>query len=185
MKYFVLFIALLGISPQTRAGILLDVGGAYISDSLTSSTNTSSTKYFYNVGVLFNLTNTIWGGWNYLGVSHADTIPGSTTSYQSMDTGPMMKWLFGKGQVWSLSGTLNVVSHGTYSSGGATQEKWEGISYLLSLGAMPEFSDNFHIGVSLNYYGANYTKKTVNSVESSSSNSKTWIFPMISLTKAW
>ncbi|MDG0817905.1 hypothetical protein [Bdellovibrio svalbardensis] len=185
MKYFVMLITLLGISWEARAGILLDIGGTYISETMTASTNTSSTKYLYNVGVLFNLSKTVWGGWSYLGVSHSDTIPGTTTSYASMDTGPTLKWQFGKSQNWSLSGTFNLVSRGVYSSGSAAQEKWEGMSYLVSLGYLPEVSTDLHIGVSINYFGANYTKKTVNNTESSVSNSKTWIFPMISLTKAW
>jgi hypothetical protein len=51
--------------------------------------------------------------------------------------------------------------------------------------AMPEIGEKFHVGVSLNYYSANYTKKTVSSVESSASITKTWIFPTLSLSKEW
>lgn len=185
MKYFVALITFLGISLQAQAGILLDFGGTYITDAMTSSANTSSTKYLYEVGVLFSLSKTVWGGWSYLGVSHSDTIPGSSTSYASMDTGPTLKWFFGKNELCSLSGTFNVVSRATYSTGSAAQEKWEGMSYLVSFGLMPEVGEGFHIGASLNYYSANYTKKIVNNTESSTTNSKTWMFPTINLSKAW
>lgn len=185
MRFLVLLTIILSVSSQARAGILLDVGGVYLSDTLSASANSSSTKYSYNIGALFNISKTLWGGWSYLGISHTETASGTTTSYASMDTGPTLKWQFGKSQNYSLSGTVNIISRATYSSGSGSSEKWEGMSYWAAFGFMPEVSEGFHLGCSINYFMASYTKKTVNNTESSASNSKSWIFPMLSLTKSW
>lgn len=185
MKFLVCLITILGVSLSAKAGLLLDMGGTYIADSISTSSTKNSTKYLYNVAVLFSFNKDIWGGWSYLGLSQNDSATGSTTNYNSMDTGPTLKWLFGKNHLFSLSGTVNLISRATYTTTGAANEKWEGMSYWASFGLMPEVSEGFHLGASLNYFMASYTKKTVSNTESSASNSKSWIFPMISLTKTW
>ncbi|MFS4460836.1 hypothetical protein [Bdellovibrio sp. HCB2-146] len=168
---------------SSRAGALLEVGGTYLSDSTNSSSTTTSTKYLYQVGVLFNIRKKIWGGWNYSGISHTDKND-ETETFTSMDTGPYFKWEFGKNEVFNLGFAYNILSRATFKNG-SVNEKWEGTSFWFQFGVMPEIKEGLHIGASLNYFAASYTKKTVESVESTDSNSKTWIFPMLSLTKQW
>lgn|GEM_PF-1206593 len=180
-KLLVLLIMMVSLSAQ--AGLLLEVGGTYLSDSLSTSSTTSSTKYFYNVGVLFDFNKNFWGGWNYSGISHADKDT-ATTTYTSQDTGPYIKWQFGRNDLYSLGLAYNILSRSTFSDG-TTNENWEGTSFWVQLGVSPEVRAGWRVGASLNYYLANYTKKTVNSVESSASNSKSWIFPMLTVSKEW
>lgn len=180
-KFIVLFI--IAFSVQSQAGILLEVGGTYLSDDLSASSSKSSTKYFYNVGALFSFTKTLWGGWNYSGISQSESGTVST-DYSSQDTGPYLKWQFGRSELFSLSAAYNIVSRGVYKSG-SPSESWEGTSYWLQFAVSPEVTEGLHIGASLNYYNANYTKKTVSHVESSASYSKSWVFPMLTLTKQW
>ncbi|WP_374078629.1 hypothetical protein [Bdellovibrio bacteriovorus] len=182
MKKFFVILTIL-FSARAHAGLLLEVGGTYISDTLTTSSTTTSTKYFYNVGVAFSLKKNIWGGWNYSGISHTDKVD-ETTTYASSDTGPYVKWQFGKNDLYSLSAAYNILSRATFSDG-TVNENWEGTSMWFQFGVSPEVKSGLHVGASINYYLANYTKKTVSSVESNASNSKSWIFPMLSVSKEW
>jgi hypothetical protein len=95
-----------------------------------------------------------------------------------------MKWQFGRNEVFSFSVAYNLLSKATFSDG-STTESWTGTSYWLQWGVVPEVREGLHVGVTLNYYSASYTKKVVSAVESSAANSKTWIFPMLVVTKQW
>lgn len=180
---WLLSISILLFSWTSQAGFLLELGGTYMSDTLTSSESTSSTKYFYNIGLLFSLKKHIWGGWNYSGMNHGDR--GETAiDFSTSDTGPYVKWQFGRNEIYSASMAYNILSKGTFSDG-TNNEAWTGTSLWLQFGVMPEVRENFHIGASLNYYLASYSKKTVDGTETAASNSKSWIFPMLTLTREW
>ncbi len=179
----IIFLLLVGLSQVASAGTLVDFGATYLSDSFASPTTSSSTNYFFNLGVLFNLDKRTWGGWNFSGISSSSTNT-TTTTYSSQDTGPFLKWQFGKSEVFNFSFAYNIQSKATFSDG-TTNETWSGTSYWLQWGISPEVREGLHIGFSLNYYGANYNKKVVNSTETAVSNTKTWIFPMFQLTKQW
>ncbi|MNS80696.1 hypothetical protein D3C72_1143870 [compost metagenome] len=161
----------------------MELGGTYLSDSLNASTTTTSSQNFYNVGVLFNWNKKVWAGWSYLGVNSSE-VATETKTFATQDTGPMLKWQFGRDELYSLTGVFNILSQATYSNAGSS-EKWTGTSMWVSFGVMPELSDGFHIGVALNYYAASYTKKSVSGTETTESNSKTWIFPTFLATKSW
>ncbi|MFV8259691.1 hypothetical protein ACNQKP_17925 [Bdellovibrio bacteriovorus] len=178
-----LVVLLVLFSVNAHAGFLLELGGTYMSDNLTTDETKTSAKYFYNIGLLFSLKKHIWGGWNYSGISHTDK-DDTTIDFTASDTGPYVKWQFGRHELYSLSMAYNILSTATFANG-TDREKWTGTSMWFQFGVMPEFKEGFHIGASLNYYLANYTKKTVDGTETSSSNSKSWIFPMLTLTKEW
>lgn len=186
MKSTLMALTLLLLSSQVHAGALVELGGTYISDSMTASSTSSSSKYAYNLGVVFPIAKNFWGGFSYLGLSQADKdSSGSTTNWASTDLGPYFKYQFGRGQLYSLSAAYNLISKATYSKTGGTSEEWSGTSYLISFGFMPEIKNELRIGVTVNYYSASYTKKVVSSTESSASNSKSWIYPGFCLTKSW
>lgn len=178
-----LSLVILLVCVNSQAGLLAEFGGTYISDNLKSSSTISSTEYFYHAAVLFNIQKDIWGGWNYSGIS-LTTKSDNTTTFSAMDTGPYVKWQFGRGDIFNLAMAYHILSRATFSDG-TTTENWEGTSMWFQFGVAPEIRNNLRVGVSLNYYLASYTKKTVSSVESSASNSKTWIFPLLSISKSW
>lgn len=180
----VLSILILLICPLSSfGGTLIELSGVYLTDTTVSSTTAKSSKYFYQAGILFDIKKKFWGGWNYSGISHRDS-GDEEIAFVSADTGPYIKWQFGRGQLYSLSAAYNILSKADYKSGTDT-ERWEGTSYWIQFGVMPELATGFHLGASLNYFSANYTKKIVSGTETADSNSKTWIFPMLSLTKQW
>ncbi len=80
------------------------------------------------------------------------------SSYTSQDTGPYVKWQFGRDEIFSLSAAYNILSRATFSED-STSEKWEGTSFWLQFGVSPEVKEGLHVGASLNYYLASYTKK--------------------------
>ena len=179
-KNIVVMVALFTCSLG-HADSLFEFGATYLSDGIATPTQGATSSYFYNGGILFSINKTTWGGWNYSGLTASESAP-STVSFTSVDTGPYLKWQFGRGEVFNLSFAYNISSKATYTSG-ATTENWEGTSFWLSWGVTPEVSDGFNVGASLNYYSATYTKKVVNSVESTAANSKTWIFPSLVMIK--
>jgi len=182
MKSF-LFVFVLLFSGRGFADTLFEFGAISLTESTATPTSTSSGKTFYNVAFLFSLNKHVWGGWNFAGLSHAETTTGTST-IASTDSGPYLKWQFGKANLYSLSAAYHLSSKATYSSG-ATNENWDGTSLWLQFGITPEVSAGFNIGASLNYYAASYSKKVASSIESSAANSKTWVFPMLTLTKQW
>lgn len=179
-----MLLALIIFSPRSQAAFLLDVGGIYLSDDLTTSSTRQSSRMYYGLGAYFTLSKNVWAGWSYAGLAHGDDASTGKTEFTSMETGPAIKWQFGRGKVFTAGLGYNVLSRATFANG-TRDENWEGTSFLAHVGVMPGFSDGWRVGVTLNYYAASYTKKTVNSVESSASNSKTWIFPLVSVTKEW
>lgn len=180
---FVIILFILVSSLTAQAGTMVELGGTYLSDSFKTSSSTKSTQYFYNIGVLFTSTKRFWGGWNYSGYSQNES--GSTElKFSSMDTGPYMKWQFGRNEIYSASFAYNILSKAKADVGNGNEE-WSGSSFWLQFGFMPEVKEGLHLGASLNYYAANYSKSVINGTESNVSYSKTWIFPMLSLTKEW
>lgn len=183
MKSVAILLVLFLVSFQARAGTLVELGGTYISENLKTGSSSTSTRYFYNLGVLFSLKKRVWGGWNYSGFSQNDTGT-PEIKISSMDTGPYMKWQFGRNEIYSASFAYNILSKATADIGNGSEE-WRGTSFWLQLGFMPEVKDGLHLGASLNYYAASYNKSVINGTESNISYSKSWIFPLLSLTKEW
>lgn len=164
---------------------MLDFGAVYSADTLHTSSDSSNTEYFYNVDVLFNLDNRKrWNvGWSVFGISQSAVVGSTTTAYSSMDMGPAIRWNIDRSGIFSATLAYGYLARGTYSATGGTDEKWEGTSYFAQFATqIPVRDDKFYIGLSLNYYGANYSLKTVSNLESSNDAQKTWIFPMISFT---
>jgi hypothetical protein len=193
MKIRVLSIILivLALSPAARADFMIDLSGTYLSEN-TSSTDVKddATKYYYNVAGYLDFAKKWWAGWSYLGVDMSGTSNASgsnqATSFQSSDTGPALRYYIDKNEVFSITAIYNVLAKAAYKNvvSGKT-ESWSGTSYLVSFGLMPEIKSGLHIGVSINYYHAGYTKKTVDGTETSEGNTKTWMFPSLSLSKSW
>lgn len=164
---------------------MIDMGAIYSADTLKTSADNNNTQYFYNLDVLFNLDNrkTFCMGWSVFGISQSITAGTTQSTYSSFDMGPAIRWNMDHAGVFSATLAYGYLAKGSYSTGSTTSETWEGSSYFAQLAAqVPVRDDKFYIGLSLNYYGGNYSKKTVNNVESSNDAQKTWIFPMISMT---
>jgi hypothetical protein len=184
MKKIFFFLICCLFSVSALADTQFDLGFAYSADTLHKTTDNSNTSTFYNVDVLFNLDNRkAWNvGWTVFGISQTAAVGSTTTTYSSMDMGPVLRWNIDRAGMFSTTLAYGYLARGTYGATGATDEKWEGTSYLAQLAAQIPLGEKFYMGVSLNYYGASYSTKTVSNVESTNDSTKTWIFPMFSMT---
>lgn len=164
---------------------MIDFGATYSGDSLASASNTSTnTQYFYNLSALFNLDRRMtWNiGWSFFGISQNKTEASVNTTYSSLDFGPALRWNMDKSGIFSLSVAYGYLSKGKYTSG-STVEEWEGTSLLGQFAIQaPVREEKFYIGLSFNYYAANYSKKIVDNIKSENDVKKSWIFPMLSFT---
>jgi hypothetical protein len=172
------------ISSASFAEVLLDFGGTYFAETFKTPSDSGNTQYFYNVDVLFNLDHRgQWNlGWTVFGISQNSTVAGVDTTYSSLDIGPALRWNIDKSEIYSLTVAYGYSAKGNYNSGG-NPEDWAGTSYLAQFAVQaPVRDDKFYVGFNINYYAASYIQKTINSVVSSNTAQKTWIFPMISFT---
>jgi hypothetical protein len=184
MRNVLVVFSLLFITCAARADITVDLGATYSGDVLNTTTDSNNTQYFYNVGGLFNLDKgRRWNlGWMVLGISQSVTNAGTSTTYSSFDMGPALRWQIDKSGIFSVTAAYGYITKGSYNSG-STSETWSGTSYFGQFAVQAPIGDaKYFIGLSLNYYAASYSQKVVNSVESSNSAQKSWIFPMISFT---
>lgn len=184
-------ILILFFSAGARAEFMLDLSGSYLTEKTNSSdVKDDSTKLYYNVGAYIQFAKRWWAGWSYLGVNMTGTsnATGSSvpTSFQSADTGPAVKFFFGKNDLFNLTAGYNVLAKASYKNVVSNEtEAWQGTSLLFGFGMMPEVKSGFRIGVSINYYYAMYSKKTVDGTETSESNTKSWMFPSLNISKQW
>ena len=184
MRSVFLFLSICFFSHSVFAGMLLDLGVAYSADSLSKPTESGNTQTFYNANLLFNLDNRgSWNaGWIFYGISQTSTAASVASTYTSFDMGPAIRWNMDKNRMFSFTLAYGYLAKGGYSSG-STTEAWEGTSLLGQFSIqMPIRDEKLSVGLSLNYYAANYSKKVVSSVESTTDAQKTWMFPMISMT---
>lgn len=171
-------------SAGAHAGPVLDFGGTFSSDSLSNSGTTASSQNFYNLSAMFSLDSKAqWNvGWAVFGISQSTEVTAGTTKYSSFDMGPAFRWNIDKDGMFSLTLVYGYLAKGKYSLG-AISEDWEGSSFLAQFALQaPIREDKFYVGVSVNSYTGTYTEKTVNNVKSTTSATKSSIFPMISFT---
>lgn len=184
MRFLILLLTTTLVSSSAFAEALIDIGAIYSADTLSMTTDTTSTQYFYNANVLFNVDRRMQFtvGLAVLGISQTGEAAGVSSSYSSFDVGPAFRWNIDKNGVFSTTLAYGYLAKGTYSSG-STNEDWEGTSLFGQFSVQaPLNSDKFFLGMSLNYYAANYAKKKVSGVESDNDAKKSWIFPMISFS---
>lgn len=158
----------------------LDANVFYLTDSLSVTTDTTSTRLFWDFAVTINLDKRgQWVvGWAYNTLSISES--GSTTSEFSLtEMGPKFGYYIDKEKVWSIMFTYNFQSQADYSSGSTTAE-WRGTSYKGEFGFTPAFTENFHAGIKLNYYQASFNEQFVSGTTFSTiSNSRSIIYPTI------
>lgn len=163
---------------------VIDVNLFYFTDTLTySSANSDYKRTFYDlmVGVPLTKSRRIVIGWNYASMTYSDN-PGTETSLKITDMGPKLMYYLNKDRTWVVAFTYNLISTGTYSSGG-TETELRGTSMKVEAGYMPEMWEDILMGAKLNYYKATFKEEVTNQTSLSQvSNSRTSIYPSFSFT---
>lgn len=173
-------------SPTAQAIWGFEAQGVYFSDSQKSAANTQSTKLLWQGAFLVDVTKKFYVGWSYDALSLDQEFGNSKNRLETQDTGLIARYFFGKRSSTSFSAYLiyNVLAKAQQSNG-TTEEDLSGTSYMVGLSYVPQISETFRAGVQLNYYNADYNKKTVNGTETSVSYNKNWVFPSVVLIKTF
>lgn len=159
--------------------------GVYFSDSQKSAAETQSTKFLWQSSFLVDVTKQLYIGWSYGALSLDQEFGTSKNRLETQDMGLAVRYFFGKRSTsYSAYLIYNILAKGQQSNG-TTEEDLSGTSYLLGFSFVPQISETFRMGVQVNYYNADYTKKTVNGTETSTNYSKNWIFPSVVLIKTF
>ncbi|MEK2687977.1 hypothetical protein [Bdellovibrio sp. GT3] len=191
MKTFAVLILTILLPMLASANIIAEFSGTYLTENLGSTdVKENSSKYFYNVAGYLTVKKKLYAGWSYLGISMTGKSDASgsdqNSSYVTADTGPVIKYYLDKRQIYSVTAAYNILSRATFKNVVSDDsESWTGTSFWVAFGLMPEIKNGLHIGVSINYYSASYTKKTVDGTETSESNTKSWLFPSLTISKEW
>lgn len=164
----------------TSQALTLDANTFYLSDSLTTASDSTSTSLFWDFAVTINLDKRgQWViGWAYSSMSISQT--GTVTSEFSLtEMGPKVGYYVDKSKVWSVFLTYNFQSIANYSDSSTTAE-WRGTSLKGEFGFTPAFTEAFHAGVKLNYYQASFSEQFVSGTTFSTiSNKRSIIYPTV------
>lgn len=177
-----LWIACAGLlfSAPSAQGFTLDLNAFYMSDTLTVSSDTTSTKIFGDLAAMMSMDRKgrLLLGWSYGYISINES--GSTTSEFSLtEMGPKIGYYITKDYLWSVFFVYNLQSTAEYSSGATTAE-WRGTSMKAEIGFTPAFSETFYAGLKLNYYLASFDEQFVSGTTFSTiSNTRTTIYPTV------
>ncbi len=180
--FSILFLAFIFLFSASNAKAEAQIGlnTFYLSDQLTTSSTSNSTKTIWALDILFSpagVKNLLFG-WDILGVSVSDATT-TTTTFTSSDMGPKFFWYFTKSHNWSLALSYHLISNAKYNPG--TEETWSGTSLFVELGYLPDITENFSAGVKLNYYSASYNKQTISTTTADVAYKRNLIFPSMAL----
>lgn len=186
IRRLVPFILTLIVALTARAGMLIDVDATVAQDALTSSSDKTSTKNLYGVGVYVPLDskNQYYLGATFLGGASSDTASTGDVTFSHQDIILGAKWFIDKNQTFILSSGYGFKSNATYQNGTAASESWTGSSLYAKLTVAPKIG-KFNAGMSIIYYSGSYTEKNVSGTTSSVSNSRTFIIPGFALAYSW
>jgi len=181
MRLALSFISFLIFSSNAFAGLYSEFNGYFATDTFTTTATAQNSKTFYAVDIFANLESKkkFFAGFHVDQVALTDSNGTTTTTFSSLNMGPMFQWLMDKDRVFSFALGYNLLTKGTYNDGTTTTEL-TGTGLWATLAAMPEITETFYLGLKLNYYSLNYTKAVVVTTSSDVAYARTLIFPSIS-----
>lgn len=185
-----LFLLLAGVCwvPSVgRCGAVLDANVFYFTDTFPYDEDTSTFKrtfWDFFVGMGLNKRNQYVLGWNY-GSMTFDDDPGTPSKLTVTDMGPKFIAYLDKDRAWVFGLTYNLITKGKYSENGGAAVDLRGSSMKVEVGYTPPISETLAFGVKLNYYKASFNEKVVDDSITKKANSRTTIYPTLSLTARW
>jgi len=183
MKYLFLFLFLL-LPLQTRAGLILNYGLNYSTESEDSDVEYEKSKTFHKflIGGSVNSNRTLFLGWNINYWSTALTYNGGDEdNYSLQEMGPKLVWFFNDNYNWYTALEWNPYVVGTRTKSG-TESDVEGSSTAFSFGYRFKIANNLGLGAGVTYHSASFDEEKVNSSATDISDSITNIMPMLEFT---
>ena len=158
----VIFAIALGTFPDAAAQAYVELNAFYSSDAVTAASTTSNGRTFFEGSIGFSIDKNYryLAGWNYSSISSTDKET-TTITYAATHMGPRFIFSLDKNHNWTLGFGYYLTSSASYSSG--TTATWSGTATKVDLGYNAPVTDNFLIGVRLNYLAATYTSQLVGS----------------------
>jgi hypothetical protein len=162
MHRFLLFVFTLFV--VSRAEAYAELNAFYKTEALSAATSSASSRMFVEVSLGFGIDHEsrYLVGWNYGMFTTSDTTT-TTTSYSSTQMGPRFVWFMNKAKTWSLGIGYNLVTTATFTPAGGTAEVWKGTALKFDVGYNFPLSENWFVGVRMNYSSASYSERLVGS----------------------
>lgn len=176
-------LAILMTSFRSWAGLYPELALFTVSDSFTASTSSTDSSQFFAFDLLAGLDNKsrFYAGFRVHQLSFSSESSTATETFSTQDMGPFLLWAIDDKKIFSLSAGFSVIASGLYSNGTSDSEL-SGSGYFASFGVMPEISDDWYLGVRLNYVASNYDREVIGSTSSAVGYSRTFLFPSINFT---
>jgi hypothetical protein len=184
MKSLLLTIVCLSILGFARpAQAYLELNTFYSSEGLATASTAGATRMMIEGSVGFGIdkSHKYNVGWAYATHSASDT--GSIeTTYTSTQMGPRFIYVIDKDKRWSLGLGYYLVTTGTFKTAGGSEEKWKGTALKVDLGYNFPVSEDFFVGLRLNYSSASYSERLVGDTDYTKvSYTRTAMYPSIYL----
>lgn len=172
------------LSSDRAHAFSMDTNLFYLSDSFSSSSDSTSTRMFADLSLNLDLANkgqfTI--GWGYSILNLGDNNGSTETSFSLTEMGPRFGYYIDKNKAWAMFFTYNLQAKATYDTG-STPLEWRGSSYKFEFGYRPELFERLRAGMHLIYYSAAFSEELSNSTTYTLiSNSRAIIYPAFSLS---
>jgi hypothetical protein len=162
-----------------RAEAFIEINLFYDSDALSTPSSASDTKTYYEACLGFGIDSKgrYLVGWDYSSFSKTDS--GTTSStYTSTQMGPRFIFMFGKDKQWSLGVGYYLVTTGDYNASN-TDKQLTGTAFKVDAGYNFPMTDDFMLGIRLNYSAATYTSQLVGGSYSGISDTVNLIYPSV------
>ena len=168
-------------AAPARAQIYAELNVFYLSDTLNTGSAVVSTRMFIDTSLGFQVDKggRFLAGWGYSmhSTSHATT---TTTTYSSTQMGPRFVYHIDRNKNWSVGAGYYLVTSATYNSGSGDGEKWKGTAIKADFGHNFNLTNEFLLGLRLNYSSASYVEKLVGTeTYSTVSYTKVMMYPSV------
>ena len=185
MRISFLFFLCLFFTINARASLLLQGGLSYSSYSDTSENGEGDMTRLYNklfLGASLNKKKTLYFGWNIN--SWSSSLKQGTNeedSYGVLEMGPRLQLFLNDNYSFYLSAEWNPYIKGDRDKNGSNGDI-EGSSYGIGAGYRFRLTKALGLGIAFHYQNLSVTKETINSTESTTSDSISNIVPMLELS---
>ncbi len=177
-----LTLALLG--STARAGLLLESDLGYGLSSLKTTSSASSSELYtgFFAGATISKKPYYLIGFRFNNISQRMSVGSSATSASasSMEWGPQLGVMFGKGGIWHFDVAYIVHAAGSIKENGSTLGTFSGTGYQVGLGCAPIVKKSFFLGFKVIYHSFKASKLVdTSSVSSTVSYSGTYFMPSV------
>lgn len=173
-------------SSPAYSSASIDIDLASVTNALTvpAVTTVANTAYYVALYGSLDTKDSFFIGPYYLG-SGFSSAGSTTTTYSSADLGVALKWYIDRNHFFGLTVGYAYNTKGTYVPASGTSEAWGGTSLVGKISVEPEIGKSKNLGISILYYSATYTSKTIGTATTTVANANTYLVPALGFTFNW